>query len=79
MHHASDHRLQCKCHSGGEVSLASCMPMYCVCRVVLQTAGATPLYIASANGHVECVQVLLDRGADINQAAVGRARSIALH
>ncbi len=35
---------------------------------VLQTDGATPLYIASANGHVECVRALLDRGAEINQA-----------
>ncbi len=39
--------------------------------VVFQTSGATPLYIASRNGHVECVRALLDRGAVINQAKVG--------
>jgi hypothetical protein len=38
--------------------------------VVLQRNGATPLYMASQNGHVECVQALLDRGAAINQATV---------
>jgi hypothetical protein len=37
----------------------------------LQASGATPLYIASENGHVECVRALLDRGASINQAEVG--------
>ncbi len=39
--------------------------------VVLQTSGATPLCIASHEGHVECVRALLDRGAAINQATVG--------
>ncbi len=39
--------------------------------VVLQTSGATPLYIASQKGHVECVRTLLDGGAAINQAEVG--------
>jgi hypothetical protein len=42
----------------------------CVCRVVWQTNGTTPLYVASCNGHVECVRALLDRGAAINQTAV---------
>ena len=37
----------------------------------MQTSGATPLCIASENGHVECVRTLLDRGAAINQAEVG--------
>ncbi len=40
-------------------------------RVVWQTDGPTPLYIASQEGHVECVRVLLDMGAAIHQAAVG--------
>ncbi len=44
--------------------------LYCACGVVLQTDGTTPLLIASENGHVECMQVLLDRGAAINQAEV---------
>ncbi|MFY7871708.1 MAG: ankyrin repeat domain-containing protein, partial [Limnohabitans sp.] len=42
---------------------------------MLQTAGATPLYIASQNGHVECVQALLGGGAAINQARVSCASS----
>jgi hypothetical protein len=41
--------------------------------VVLQTGGATPLYIASENGHVECMWALLDFGAAINQTTVGCA------
>ena len=53
--------------------------MACVCRAVLQSTGATPLYIASQNGHVECVRALLDGGAAINQAAVGCASSMARH
>ncbi len=43
----------------------------CDCRVALQTNGVTPLYIASQEGHVECVRALLGRGAAINQAKVG--------
>jgi hypothetical protein len=42
-----------------------------VSRAVLQTNGATPLYIASQSGHMECVRALLDKGAAINQARVG--------
>ena len=53
--------------------------MACVCRVVLQSTGATPLYIASQNGHVECVRALLGGGAAINQAMVGCASSMARH
>ncbi len=36
-----------------------------------QTNGATPLYIASANGHVEAVRALVGLGAAVNQAMVG--------
>ena len=50
-----------------------------MCRAVLQTNGATPLYIASQNGHVECVQALLGGGAAINQARVRCASSMARH
>ncbi len=53
--------------------------MACVCRVVLQADGATPLYIASESGHVECVRALLEGGAAIDQAEVGCARSLARH
>jgi hypothetical protein len=38
---------------------------------VLQTSGATPLFIASQKGHVECLRTLLSEGAGINQAMVG--------
>ncbi len=53
--------------------------MYRVFRVVLQVEEATPLYIASQNGHVECVRTLLDRGAAVNQATVGDCSSMARH
>jgi hypothetical protein len=53
--------------------------LWCECRVAWQTNGATPLFIASQTGHVECVQALLDGGAAINQATVGCARSMARH
>ncbi len=53
--------------------------MACVCRAVLQTGGATPLFIASQNGHVECVRALLGGGAAIDQAMVSCARSMAWH
>ena len=31
-------------------------------------SGETPLYIASFNGHTECVEMLLGAGADVNKA-----------
>jgi hypothetical protein len=33
--------------------------------------GATPLFIASQNGHVELVRTLVDLGAAVDQAKVG--------
>ncbi len=53
--------------------------MWFVCRVVLQTDDATPLFIACQNGHVECVRALLSGGAAIDQAMVGCASSRARH
>jgi ankyrin repeat protein len=47
--------------------------------VVLQTSGATPLYVASHEGHVECVRALLSGGAAINQATVGAVFPTASH
>ena len=44
-----------------------------------QMDGATPLYIASETGHVECVRALLSGGAVINQEKVGCTSSIARH
>ncbi len=51
----------------------------CVSRAGWQTDGATPLYITSQIGHVECVRALLDGGAAINQAAVGSTSWMARH
>ena len=51
----------------------------CEWRVAWQTDGSTPLFIASENGFVKCVQALLDGGAAINQATVGCASSMARH
>jgi hypothetical protein len=47
-------------------------------RLVSQTDGATPLYIASQNGHVNCVWILLGWDAAINHARVGFACSLKL-
>jgi hypothetical protein len=55
------------------------MMVWCECRVVWQTNGATPLLIASYHRHVECVRALLGGGAAINQAMVGCASSMARH
>ncbi len=37
---------------------------------VLQTDGASPLYVASQNGHVEVVRALVVARADVGQATV---------
>jgi hypothetical protein len=63
---------------GTEVVRPGMMRSLCV-PAVLQTDGATPLYIASEKGHVECVRALLGGGAAINQAEVGCASSMARH
>ncbi len=34
-------------------------------------SGATPLFIASENGHVKAVRALVELGAAVNQATVG--------
>jgi hypothetical protein len=70
--------LQQTCQYGDEARHAGVM-FPCECRVAWQTKGATPLYIANKNGHVECVRALLDGGAAINQATVGRTSSMARH
>jgi hypothetical protein len=46
-----------------------------LCRIVLQIDGATPLFIASCKGHIECVRALLDGGAAIDQSSVSYAGS----
>ncbi len=42
----------------------------------VQGDGASPLFIASRNGHVEVVRALLGAGADVGQATVSRACSV---
>ncbi len=43
----------------------------CACvSAAWQTDGTTPLYIASQNGHVEVVRVLVGAGAAMNQPKV---------
>jgi ankyrin repeat protein len=39
-----------------------------VCDCVIHQDGMTPLYAAAFNGHLEVCRVLLDKGADANQA-----------
>ncbi len=38
--------------------------------MAMQVDGSTPLYLASLNGHMEAVRVLLGAGAAVNQAKV---------
>ncbi len=40
------------------------------CGFVVQDGVATALYVASQNGHVDAVRVMLGAGAAVNQAAV---------
>ncbi len=70
-----DHRVRHACDRGGEAR----QDVWLVCRAVFQTGGATPLHIASAKGHVECVRALLGGGAAINQAMVRCASTMARH
>jgi hypothetical protein len=56
--------------------VAWCVMCCSVCRVAWQVEGATPLYIASQNGHVECLWALLSGGAATNPATVGSAKSM---
>ena len=36
--------------------------------IVLLFSGQTPLHIAISQGHKECMQLLLEKGADVNKA-----------
>ena len=51
--------------------------------VVPQTDGATPLLVASQNGHVEATQALLTAGAAVDRAKVPRkpreSKAVSVH
>jgi ankyrin repeat protein len=38
-----------------------------VCDCVIHQDGATPLYVAAQNGHLEVCKMLLDKGADVGK------------
>ena len=38
-----------------------------LCFLLLQT-GATPLYVAAQNGHIDCVKTLITAASNVNQA-----------
>ena len=68
--------VRCECGRWGRVRCARVVCLCWLAFVVVQTDGATPLYLASQNGHVEAVQALVGAGAAVNQASVsgyGRA------
>jgi hypothetical protein len=46
------------------------------CGIAAQASGATPVYVASLNGHVEVLRALLVAGAAVNQAAVSVYHSV---
>ncbi len=46
------------------------------CGIAAQASGATPVYAASLNGHVEAVRALLGAGAAVNQAKVSLYHSV---
>lgn len=58
----------CCCMAWVEVDV--CRLSACMRCVWVQTDGATPLYAASWNGHVEVVHVLVKLGASVSQSTV---------
>ena len=46
------------------------------CYGAVQTDGASPLYIASQEGHVDVVRALVEAGATVDQAMVSRCAGV---
>ena len=60
-------------YHGNASSIRRCVEEFDIDVNVADENGATPVFIASCNGHVEAIQVLVELGASINTSMVGGA------